>query len=262
MTTASIVVYNSPVAQLVKAVNCVKRARVEKIFIIFNGPANLTALYSGIPGTIFERVPNNGFGAGHNVAIHKAIAMGSDYHLVLNADVWWEGDVLSPLIDLLDHDPSIALIAPEIRYPDGSLQYTCRRLPDPFISFARRFLPDFCSRKQNDRYLLKHLDHTRPINAPYILGCFMLLRLAAVKEAGAFDERFFMYPEDIDLTRRLHARWKTIYDPRASVVHEHQRESHKNLKMLKIHIVNMIRYYNKWGWFSDPIRRQFNRTLR
>ena len=90
----------------------------------------------------------------------------------------------------------------------------------------------------------------------------MLLRLSAIRETGAFDERYFMYPEDIDLTRRLHRKWKTLYYPAVSIVHEHQQESRKNYRMLKIHISNMIKYFNKWGWFFDKERRDFNLQLR
>lgn len=261
MITASIVVYNSPVAQLVKAVECIRRSAVERIYIIYNGSAERAHFYSGIEGTLFVRVDNNGFGAGHNHAIRKAIEAGSRYHLVMNADVCWQGDAITPLVQQLEADGDIAMIAPDVRYPDGSMQHTCRMLPTPYISFARRFLPRVFTERINRRYLLRNLSHKSPANVPYILGCFMLLRVDALRQAGAFDERFFMYPEDIDLTRRLHARWKTIYYPFVSIIHEHQQESRKSLRMLRIHTVNMIRYYNKWGWLFDPERRRFNRRL-
>ena len=96
------------------------------------------------------------------------------------------------------------------------------------------------------------------MNVPYLTGCFMFLRLSALEQVGLFDERYFMYPEDIDLTRRLHTRFLTLYYPYATVIHDHERASYKNLKMLMIHIVNLCRYFNKWGWIFDAERDRFN----
>lgn len=90
----------------------------------------------------------------------------------------------------------------------------------------------------------------------------MFIRMSALQEAGLFDERFFMYPEDIDLTRRIHRRYKTLYFPMCEIIHYHRAESYKNLRMTKIHIINMIRYFNKWGWWFDAERRKFNRRIR
>ena len=87
----------------------------------------------------------------------------------------------------------------------------------------------------------------------------MFLRVSALKSIGIFDERFFMYPEDIDLTRRLASRYDTVFFPDVSVTHLHGSASHKSLKMLLIHAHNMIKYFNKWGWFFDQERNSLNR---
>ena len=94
---------------------------------------------------------------------------------------------------------------------------------------------------------------------PYLSGCFMLLRQSALIDIGLFDERFFMYPEDIDLTRRMAERYDTLFYPHVSVIHEHGRESHKSFNMFVIHLVNLVRYFNKWGWFYDSKRDELNR---
>ncbi len=90
----------------------------------------------------------------------------------------------------------------------------------------------------------------------------IITRLSALKQTGLFDERFFMYPEDIDITRRLHRSYKTMYLPISVIVHQHAAGSRINPRLLKIHIVNMIKYFNKWGWLFDRERRRFNRQLR
>jgi hypothetical protein len=90
----------------------------------------------------------------------------------------------------------------------------------------------------------------------------MLLRQSILLEIGGFDERFFMYPEDIDLTRRIAVRCDTIFFPGVEVFHEHGAHSHRSLKMLFIHIANIIKYFNKWGWIADPIRVDLNYKTR
>ena len=96
------------------------------------------------------------------------------------------------------------------------------------------------------------------MNVPYLSGCFMLLRTKALQKARLFDERFFMYPEDIDLTRRIHRDYLTVYFPHVTIIHNHEHASYKSLKMLLVHIVNMCRYFNKWGWFVDKERDAIN----
>ena len=88
----------------------------------------------------------------------------------------------------------------------------------------------------------------------------MLLRTQALQKVRLFDERFFMYPEDIDLTRRIHRDFLTVYYPHVTIIHNHEKASYKSLRMLWIHTINMCRYFNKWGWFSDKERDLFNAT--
>jgi GT2 family glycosyltransferase len=87
----------------------------------------------------------------------------------------------------------------------------------------------------------------------------MLFRTSALLQIGLFDERFFMYPEDIDITRRVNARFRTLFFPGATIVHDHGRDSYKNARALWVHMMNVVKYFNKWGWFHDPARSKVNR---
>jgi GT2 family glycosyltransferase len=89
----------------------------------------------------------------------------------------------------------------------------------------------------------------------------MFLRTEALKTVGKFDEQFFMYPEDIDLTRRIHEKFRTVFYPSTVVTHYHTQGSYFSVKLLLIHIVNMIKYFNKWGWFFDKNRRDTNKKV-
>lgn len=261
--TASIVVHRTHPAQLQKALSCLLRGDVSRIYVIDNsGDESLRARLPDDGRIDYRHVANRGFGAGHNIALREAISTNPEgYHLVMNADVWWDGDVPGALEEYMQANPDVGMVMPKVYYPDGALQYTCRMLPTPYDVFAKRFLPSVLTRRRIDRYLLAAHDHDRELNCPYLLGSFLLFRNRALAECGLFDERFFMYPEDIDITRRVHQRWRTMYWPGVSIIHEHAAASRKSRRMLWIHVSNMVRYFNKWGWLADTDRRRLNRRL-
>ena len=262
MVTASIVLHKTPSFQIEKAINCLLNSFIEHIYIIDNSPTDILKNYiPDSPVLSYIHTLNKGFGAAHNIAIKLSFELRADFHLIMNPDVYWRGDILSPLIGYMQKNPNVGLIAPKVLNPDGSLQYSCRMLPTPGDLFIKRFFPSYLSKGRMKRYLLKDYSHDYPLDCPYLLGSFLLFRIEALKQCGIFDERFFMYPEDIDISRRLHESWNTVYWPLVSIFHEHQAASRKNLKMFGIHLINMIRYFNKWGWLDDPKRKKFNCKL-
>ena len=204
---------------------------------------------------------NLGYGKAHNVALRESAYYRTDLHLVMNSDIQVKAEDIDAMHDWMLAHPEVGQLMPKVINSDGSQQYLAKRLPAPIDVFGRRFLPAWMIAKRNKRYELRDLDLSRPVNAPYLSGCFMLLRTTAAVEAGLFDERFFMYPEDIDLTRRIHRNYLTLYYPQWTIVHAHEKASFKNKHMLRIHIQNMCRYFNKWGWLFDKERRLFNRAL-
>ena len=103
------------------------------------------------------------------------------------------------------------------------------------------------------------MDYDKIWNVPYLSGCFMFLRTSTLKQVGGFDEQYFMYSEDIDLTRRIHRISKTIFYPFVTVIHAHRAEHRTSKTLLKISIISTIKYFNKYGWFFDKERRLFNK---
>ena len=210
----------------------------------------------------YMHMPSNlGYGRAHNVALRESAYRRIDLHLVLNSDIRVKAEDIDAMHDWMMVNPQVGQLMPKVLNPDGTQQYLAKRLPTPLDVFGRRFLPAWLMAKRNKRYELRDKDLERPINAPYLSGCFMLLRTQAAVEAGLFDERYFMYPEDIDLTRSIHRNWLTLYYPEWTIVHAHAQASYKNKHMLRIHIQNMCRYFNKWGWLFDRERRLFNANL-
>ena len=204
---------------------------------------------------------NLGYGRAHNIALRESAYYKIDLHLVMNSDIRVKAEDIDAMHYWIIANPTVGQLMPKVLNPDGTQQYLAKRLPSPLDVFGRRFLPDWMTAKRNKRYELRDLDLSRPVNAPYLSGCFMLLRTKAAVEAGLFDERYFMYPEDIDLTRTIHRHYLTLYYPQWTIVHAHAKASYTNKHMLRIHIRNMCRYFNKWGWFFDSERRLFNRSL-
>ncbi len=89
----------------------------------------------------------------------------------------------------------------------------------------------------------------------------MLMRNDLCNRLGGFDERFFLYGEDIDLTRRFHEVSETLYVPHVVVTHEYRRYSNRSLRGTWYGIQNNCRYFNKWGWFFDRARREINKSV-
>jgi hypothetical protein len=211
------------------------------------------------PKLRYMHMPSNlGYGKAHNIAIRESAYYKTDFHLVLNSDIRVKAEDIDAMHDWMTANPQVGQLMPKVLNPDGTQQYLAKRLPRPIDVFGRRFLPAWMIAKRNKRYELRDLDLTRPVNAPYLSGCFMFMRTKAVVEAGLFDERYFMYPEDIDLTRTIHRNYLTLYYPAWTIVHAHAQASYNNKHMLRIHIQNMCRYFNKWGWFFDSERQTFN----
>jgi hypothetical protein len=118
--------------------------------------------------------------------------------------------------------------------------------------FLRRFLPGVLRplfRMRMERYDMRDVgyDHSYPV--PFVSGAFMACRTTALREVNGFDERYFLYFEDADLSRTVQARgWRTAYCPESVVIHDWQREAHKNLRGTLFFSFSAIRYFNKWGW--------------
>lgn len=262
MITVSIVTYKTDTEELRKCLTSLSSKQVSKIFIVDNSSQSYLADFCK-GQKIAEYIPseNVGYGAAHNKAIRKALGCGAKYHLVLNSDVYFEPSALDKIAGYMDKNVDVAMVQPAIVYPDGRMQYTCRLLPTPVNLIFRRFLPKKMVEGMNYRYMLKKFDHKTELNVPYHQGSFMFFRLLAFEKVGLFDERFFMYPEDIDITRRMHKYYRTMYWPGVTVVHAHRAASYKSKKMLKIHMWNMIKYFTKWGWVFDKERKEWNKAL-
>lgn len=254
----SIVIYKTNEEKIHRLVALLRQCKaVNDVFIIDNSPSPFQTPHNMDATYIFNN-NNCGYGRAHNIALRKTIENKIPYHLVLNPDVVFDPSIINELLEYMEGHTSIGSLMPKIYYPNGDLQYLCKLVPAPMDLFGRRFLPKWMMKKRKRRFELYDSGYNTIMNVPYLSGCFMLLRTSTLEDVGLFDERFFLYPEDIDLTRRIHKKYKTIFYPYVSVIHEYGRGSYKSMKLLYFHIVNMCRYFNKWGWFFDKERKEIN----
>ena len=263
--SASIVLYQTDLTPLKKVIDSYFACKSEalQLFLVDNSPTDaLKSVATMYPDKEIHYIFNNenmGYGKAHNIAIKKSMEQGLPYHIVLNPDVVIQEGTLEKLTHYMNERPDVGNIMPKIIYPNGQLQYLCKLLPSPIDLIFRRFIPFKKWRdKINKHFELHNFSYNQTMNIPILSGCFMFLRTEALEKVGLFDERFFMYMEDFDLNRRIHRAYKTIFFPEAVVVHEYQKASYKNIKLLKAHIKSAIYYFNKYGWFFDKERRIIN----
>ncbi len=263
--SASIVVYKNAVEILEKTIQSFLRSTLDsKLYIVDNSPTDRLKALVNDPRIIYRfNNKNIGFGAGHNTILRE-ILNEANYHIILNPDVYFEEGVIQKLYTFMNQHSEIGQVMPKVLYPDGRLQPLCKLLPTPQTLIKRRFFNFYKSslERENYRYELRFSGYDKIMDVPFLSGCFMFLRTEALKKVGLFDERFFLYTEDADLSRRIHKHYRTVYFPQATIYHHHQRGSYRNFWLTWCNIKSAIRYFNKWGWLNDSEREFFNqRTI-
>ena len=191
--TCSIVLYKTQKSELIHVLSCLLGAKslTLKIYLIDNSPTDILAEVASMDHRI-EYIFNNaniGYGSGHNIAIRQCAEI-SKYHLILNADIEFDPTILTKAYDYLEKHKDTSMVSPQIRLPNGTLEYFCRRLPTPFDLIARRFVPTFAKRlfqsKLHD-YILYNEDYSKAMNIPNLPGCFMFVRMDSLQKVNGFD---------------------------------------------------------------------------
>ena len=226
------------------------------------GSADASALASSLGARVLQPKCNLGFGAAHNLALRNLRSI-TPYHLILNPDIVLGARVLRELATVMDASSEVGLVMPRVLYPDGSTQFLCKLLPTPVDLLLRRFTAGPLRRllaKHMDRYDMKSFDYSRPVYVPVLSGCFMFTRRSVLDEVGGFDDRFFLYMEDVDLCRRMGAFSRLLFWPESTITHSHAQGSYRHPRLLCLHMRAASAYFNKWGWFHDPERRARNQA--
>lgn len=193
-----------------------------------------------------------GFAANHNQAYREgARRFVFDYHCVVNPDVRLVDDPFGPLIEALARSPRAALVAPLVRNSRGALEDNARRLPTPadiLLKAARR----------RDRPW-KAAPGQGVICPDWVAGMFMLFPKAVFEDLAGFDEKFFLYYEDVDLCCRARLQgYRILLDTEHYVIHDAQRASHRDFRHLRWHVASMLRFFTSRTYFRC---RRLNRRI-
>lgn len=172
-----------------------------------------------------------GFAANHNQAFAKA---SGQFFCVVNPDIRLNENIFPALLNCLQ-DTSVGVAAPLVVGEQGEIEDSARRFPTPFKILCKAF--GGC---RGSDYAVKN----EMIFPDWVGGMFMLFRRETFAQVGGFDERYFLYYEDVDLCARLTLQeYKVALCPTAQVVHYAQRSSHRKLKYLKWHLTSMMRFF-------------------
>lgn len=182
-----------------------------------------------------------GFGANHNRAFRVASGR---FFCVANPDIRFESDPFPELFNgLVSRDSGVA--APLVLGPNGEVEDSVRCFPTPGIIFAKLF---------RQRNFIDYSIGVRHCKPDWVGGMFMLFPRAVFQQLNGFDERYFLYYEDVDLCARLRlAGYQVTVCPNSRVIHYAQRRSHRSLKYLRWHLASMLRF------FLSPVYRRLSR---
>ena len=172
-----------------------------------------------------------GFGANHNQAYSHATGA---YFCVLNPDIRFNADPFPALLASLK-DQTMGVVAPLILSAEDKIEDSARQFPTPF-KIACKALGCY---KDHDYVITEQL-----IQSDWVGGMFMLFPNKVFTQLAGFDERYFLYYEDVDLCARLRLLgYDVVLNPKAKVFHYAQRASHVNFKYFRWHLLSMLRFF-------------------
>ena len=190
---------------------------------------------------------NIGFGAAHNLVLDR---VSSKYHVVINPDIELNNDVIADMSHYLDTNKNIVMISPKVLGLDGKLQILPKRDPKMIYLISRRIGVGFLGRYRKE-YEMDECDPNSIFDIQFATGCFMFMRTEFLKKIGGFDERYFLYFEDADLSRAIRKYGRIEYNPYFVVRHRWERGGAKHFKLMMIQIMSMLKYRKKWGIGRD-----------
>lgn len=208
------------------------RAWSFEVLLTFNVPEQVRDdLRYSFPLRVIHNESPKGFGANHNAAFGQSRG---DFFLIVNPDIRLPGLNITALTTILQSGP-VAAAAPLVVAADGAMQDSARRFPTLF-RLAWRVVtgdhrPDYRAEQE-------------PIDVDWLAGMFVMFRREAFLSIGGFDERYFMYFEDVDICRRLRkAGWNVVLHPATRVVHDARRASHTDIRHLRWHLSSAAKYF-------------------
>lgn len=207
----------------------------------------------GTPQAVADMVPeaeidagdkNLGFSAGVNSLIGRTRA---PWIFVLNPDAWPLPDAIGRLVQAAERHPRAAAVAPRLESPNGTLQHSTHSFPSiraaTIATFAWGAIP---KERADELFFEGSWMHDRPRRLDWAHGAALLIRREALQEIGGFDERFFMYAEDLEWCWRAQRHgWEIWFEPSAVVRHVTNVSGAQRFgrQRTRAHLHNFFRFY-------------------
>jgi len=216
--TATVVTYNG----LPWIERCLESLDGYETIVVDHGSTDgtLELIRERFPEATLIEQENLGLGAGFNRGMRAA--PDADYYLLINSDAWVVADAVERLARFAAEHPRAAVVGPRLLNPDGSLQRSVRGFPTLWrlateYLFLRKLAPR--SRAFNAFYA-GGFEHDQVREVDFLMAACLLVRREATEEVGLFDERYFMFSEEVDWCYRFRkAGWSVVFVPEAEVVH-------------------------------------------
>ena len=223
-----------------------------EIIVVDNASTDGSAdmVKSNFPEVILIKNKKNlGYGRASNQGLARARGK---YVLFLNSDIDVNPNCLDEMFSFMESKVEVGASACKLTYPDGSLQHSCRQFPSFKVFFLmllglRAVFPKMRIFRE---YLMLDWDHADLREVDQIMGSFMFVRKDVLDQVGGFDERFWMYFEEVDLCLRIKkAGWKIVHYPKASAVHHMSKSSEKwpPAKRMVEFNKSLLKYFQKNG---------------
>ena len=220
-----------------------------EVFLVDNASSDGTAesVEESFPAvSVIKSEKNLGFGRAHNLVLNK---INSKYHLILNPDVMLPYNAIKEVFLYLEENNDVVIATTKVLYPDGRPQNLPKK--NPRIKYILAGKLEKCSnyfKKIREEYTMYSDSSAKhePFSIDFCTGCFMMVRSDIFKKLNGFDENFFMYMEDADLSRRARKYGTIKFLPKTEIIHAWHRDSSKKFKFFLIHLISLFKYLVKW----------------
>ena len=266
----SVVLHFSPLEQLQALLDSLSNAaveaelsRVEVIFVDHSCDVDYVASCqafieaygvqtvgeNGLQLSLLKPEANRGYGAGHNLAMAE---VESQFHLILNPDVELARDSLKLALGTLRNQHDIGLLAPQGFTPSGEPEFLAKAYPSVWVLGLRALAPHWFKIRSGGalaRYEMRDMPNEttlRPITLAS--GCCMWVRRSVFDGVGGFDESYFLYFEDHDLSLKLASQGTVMEHQDIRIVHHGGGASRKGFQHIRWFVGAGARFFNRWGW--------------
>lgn len=196
---------------------------------------------------------NLGTTVSRNIGIRES---SGEYVFILDSDVEVQAGTLRILIETIEDEKRIGIVAPRLLLPDGSVQSSCKRFPTVNIKLCKFLSLEKTKEiaKKDELYDPKvyNKEFAQIIEVDHCISAAWMVNREAINDVGLLDENIFYAPEDVDYCLRMWLKgWKVVYNPSAIVIHHTQRASYKKRKVAWIHAKGLLYYFRKHGYWLN-----------